>query len=433
MKLVLSSSRMLCLLVVALASSSSTVSAFTTITTTTTRTTSTTTTITTPARTLSSGGRHYFAAQTGDEFRRSSSSMNNNDFPPPQPPNNNNMNNMNNYNNNNEQQQQEQEIRVRRAYQDWCRNYDKPFEERRLPIFAQNFLRMEKYAQQTGEQVKFNEYADLTTEEYKYMLLASQQQQQQQQLQRGGRGGGGPPPPSGRAARPMASSAPPRRSSSSSRQQQQRQQQQQSLPISDWRRGMAETNPKGYDTLMKVVTIVQTAMVGSVIGTLCVLPITALDYLYLQDYSYTTYAQWQWDLLAAAIQGALFSNVYRTTIGRDWNSDNNNNNNKMTSNGRGRPRRRRLLLLLWSFIIVKSLVRITVGPDCASYSPFLYCAEPFYLLDEHMVQQLLINLAESTALFLPIATILEKLLREEKIAPYDDDEYDNGYDDNGYE
>ncbi len=258
-----------------------------------------------------------FAAQTGDDFNSNESS------------------------------------RVRTAYSEWCRIYDKTFDESRLRVFSENFLRMEKYAQQTGEQVRFNEFADLTTEEYRYMLLA---QQQQRSLR-------SPPP-------------------------------------NDWRRGIAETNPKGYETVMRFLAYAQTAFVGTVIGSLCVLPAQALHYLYLQDYTYTTYAQWEWDLIAAAIQGALFANVYRYAVRSDLD------NETLTTR------------LIWSFVIVKSLVRVTVTPDCAAYT-WLYCAEPYYVMNDQMAATLAINFLESIALFLPVAATMKSLLRRAKIPFYD--------------
>mmetsp|Transcript_14201 Transcript_14201/g.40377 ORF Transcript_14201/g.40377 Transcript_14201/m.40377 type:complete len:296 (-) Transcript_14201:136-1023(-) len=258
-----------------------------------------------------------FAAQTGDDFNGAESS------------------------------------RVRNAYMEWCRNYNKPYDEMRLNIFSENFLRMEKYAQQTGEQVKFNEYADLTTDEYRSMLLTQQQQ----------RSIWSPPP-------------------------------------NDWRRGIAETNPKGYETVMRLLAYVQTGFVGTVIGSLCVLPAQALHYLYLVDYSYTTYAQWEWDLLAAAIQGALFANVYRYAVRSDIDNETLANR------------------LIWSFIIVKSLVRVTVTPDCAAYT-WLYCAEPYYVMNDQMAATLAINFLESMALFIPVASIMKSLLRKGRIPFYD--------------
>ena len=58
--------------------------------------------------------------------------------------------------------------RIRDAYQDWCNNHGKPFEEYRLPIFQKNYLEMEKYSQETGIPLQqLNKYADLSPEEFK--------------------------------------------------------------------------------------------------------------------------------------------------------------------------------------------------------------------------------------------------------------------------
>jgi hypothetical protein len=58
------------------------------------------------------------------------------------------------------------EARVRSAYLDWCKQYDKQPEEDRFPIFSSNYLAMEDYAKTSGKEVTLNAYADRTEEEY---------------------------------------------------------------------------------------------------------------------------------------------------------------------------------------------------------------------------------------------------------------------------
>lgn len=307
------------------------------------------------------------AAQTGDEFRGGPGGPNGPGGGGPRPP-----------MDPRQAQAAYEENRVRQAYADWCRNYGKDFQEERLPIFADNLLRMEKYAEQTGERVRFNEYADLTTDEYRTLLI-----QQQQQQRRGG-----------------ATSSYSSSSSSSSSSLQSPPDWQQAAPTR-WQRGLQDINPKGYETLMGLWVYFQTAFVGTVIGTLCVLPVTALHYLVFQDYSYTTYAQWEWDLIAAAVQAGVFATTFRYAVRRD-----DFDNEKL------------IWRIIAAFVFVKSLVRITVMPDCAAYT-WLYCAEPFYLVNEEMASTLLLNFAESLALFVPVAKVLQSLLRSGKIPPYD--------------
>lgn len=239
------------------------------------------------------------------------------------------------------------EPRIRQAYSEWCRTFDKPYDELRLSVFRQNFLRMEKYAQQTGEQVRFNEYADLTTDEYRKMLG-----QQRRVVNKSNRSYG------------------------------------------------SETKPKGFDAVMRFMAYAQTSLAGGFIGGLSVLPAQALHYLYIQDYSYTTYGQWQWDWMVAVVQAGLFANIVRFALREDVD------NSVVVSR------------LIWSLVVIKSLVRITVTPDCAAYT-WVYCAEPFYIVNEEMGLALLINLLESWTLFMPVGSSIQSFLKRRKLPSYD--------------
>jgi hypothetical protein len=59
------------------------------------------------------------------------------------------------------------EARVRAAYLNWCKEYKKEPDEDRFLAFSDNFLVMEKFAQDTGKEMALNEFADLTETEYK--------------------------------------------------------------------------------------------------------------------------------------------------------------------------------------------------------------------------------------------------------------------------
>mmetsp|Transcript_113626 Transcript_113626/g.328113 ORF Transcript_113626/g.328113 Transcript_113626/m.328113 type:complete len:342 (-) Transcript_113626:77-1102(-) len=294
-----------------------------------------------------------FAAQTGDDFqpsqRRSGVAGMSSTSPQQQ------------------QQQQPQTFdpRIRQAYAEWCKAFNKPYEEGRLAIFGANFQRMERYAQQTGEQVKFNEYADLTTDEYRKLLQEQGRSPRRQPIK-------------------LSSSIPE--------------------PSNIVTKKIAENNFRQYESLSRFLSYFQTALTGAVIGGLAVLPAQALHYLYIQDYTYTTYAQWEWDWIASVIQAALFANVYRFAVRQDVVE-----NEILTSR------------LVWSLVFIKSLVRVTVTPDCAAFT-WLLCAEPYYMVNDSMLSTLLINTLESFTLFAPVANIMQKFLANGSIPTYDGDE-----------
>ena len=55
---------------------------------------------------------------------------------------------------------------VKNTYKEWCKFYDKKYEEARLDTFAANLKKVQDYNKETGKDVKLNRYADLTAEEY---------------------------------------------------------------------------------------------------------------------------------------------------------------------------------------------------------------------------------------------------------------------------
>jgi hypothetical protein len=62
------------------------------------------------------------------------------------------------------------EARVRSAYIDWCKEYNREQDEARFQTFFDNFLTMEEYAAQEGKEMKLNRFADCTEEEYLAIL-----------------------------------------------------------------------------------------------------------------------------------------------------------------------------------------------------------------------------------------------------------------------
>ena len=62
------------------------------------------------------------------------------------------------------------EARVRSAYLNWCKEYKKEPDETRFQQFSINFLDMEEFAKESGQEMSLNEYADCTEEEYNALL-----------------------------------------------------------------------------------------------------------------------------------------------------------------------------------------------------------------------------------------------------------------------
>jgi hypothetical protein len=60
--------------------------------------------------------------------------------------------------------------RVKFAYKDWCEKYGKDMEDSRYRIFSGNFLAVEAQWGGTATEMKLNQYADYTVEEYERML-----------------------------------------------------------------------------------------------------------------------------------------------------------------------------------------------------------------------------------------------------------------------
>lgn len=72
--------------------------------------------------------------------------------------------------------EQAKEYEIRALYEAWCQEKGKPFDESRLPIFAEHYLNAVEYCAQTNKPLKLNEYADLTTSEYNALSFHRPQQ-----------------------------------------------------------------------------------------------------------------------------------------------------------------------------------------------------------------------------------------------------------------
>lgn len=69
------------------------------------------------------------------------------------------------------------EARVRSAYMEWCKEYNKEQDELRFPQFYKNFLEMEEFAKESGKEMVLNEYADFSEEEYTKMTSEKEEKE----------------------------------------------------------------------------------------------------------------------------------------------------------------------------------------------------------------------------------------------------------------
>lgn len=152
-----------------------------------------------------------------------------------------------------------------------------------------------------------------------------------------------------------------------------------------------------------VLANVQSAAVGALVAPWAVLPVTAFHYLVFLDFSYTTYAQWQWDLIAAAVQGAAFAIAYRAAVRKDV----------FDANPLGK--------VVLAITVLRTFTRVQVPDECvAGDSTPLYCAgsfEPFNILSDTMAGELGVNFAESLVLFSVTAGVMNYCLQKNYIKP----------------
>lgn len=132
---------------------------------------------------------------------------------------------------------------------------------------------------------------------------------------------------------------------------------------------------------------VKSAAVGGLSGSICVAPVVALHDLLFDQYQINGLAQWEFDNDMAALQGALFSIVYRYCIRE-------NDNNPMLNQG-----------VVGAFVLIRTLSRVRTPSYCSPIP--LECGGPLGYLDWSMVGQVLINGLESAVLFGTASAALE--------------------------
>ena len=62
-------------------------------------------------------------------------------------------------------------VDFRFIYDEWCEAYSKEPDEGRFAVFVENYARIEAWAEETGEEITLNEFADCTKEDYLRLSL----------------------------------------------------------------------------------------------------------------------------------------------------------------------------------------------------------------------------------------------------------------------
>lgn len=173
------------------------------------------------------------------------------------------------------------------------------------------------------------------------------------------------------------------------------------------RGGGAPSSLEGFSTTQSqrqnILAYVQSAIVGAFVGTWSVFPFTAFHYLVFSDYTYTTFAQWEWDMIAASVQASCFAVIYRYAMRLD--TDNKWIQRKVTL----------------AAVLLRSVVRVTVPYECAAGKDQpLFCVDsaPLFMLNDRMTAEIAMNAVEGLAMFGVTALAMSWLLERNKIAPY---------------
>ena len=173
------------------------------------------------------------------------------------------------------------------------------------------------------------------------------------------------------------------------------------------RRGNGAPSLQGFSTTQtqrqNILAYAQSAIVGAFVGTWSVFPFTAFHYLVFSDYTYTTFAQWEWDMIAASVQASCFAVLYRYALRLDL--DNKWIQRKVTL----------------AAVLLRSVVRVTVPYECAAGKDQpLFCVDsaPLYMLNDKMTAEIAMNAVEGLAMFGVTALAMSWLLERNKIAPY---------------
>ena len=132
------------------------------------------------------------------------------------------------------------------------------------------------------------------------------------------------------------------------------------------------------------------AFLAAFVGIWAAFPILGLHYLVFSDYTYTTFAQWEWELIAASVQSSCFGILYRYALRTDVDNS-------------GLQR-----IVVLAAVFLKSVIRVNVPYVCAGgdlADGRLFCSEspPLFILNDAMVTDLVLNGLEGLAMFGAVA------------------------------
>ena len=144
------------------------------------------------------------------------------------------------------------------------------------------------------------------------------------------------------------------------------------------------TNVDAADGVLSTFEYAKSAFLAAFVGIWAAFPILGLHYLVFSDYTYTTFAQWEWELIAASVQSSCFGIIYRYAM----RSDVNNSSLQRT--------------VVLAAVLLKSVIRVIVPYDSDS-APF------FVVLNDSMTTDLLLNGLEGLAMFTAVAVSMNWL------------------------
>ena len=155
------------------------------------------------------------------------------------------------------------------------------------------------------------------------------------------------------------------------------------------------------DVVLSFSEYARSAFVGAIVGPWVVFPLLGFHYLIFSDHTYTTFAQWEWEIIAAAVQSSCFAVIYRYALRQDVTD--------------GKIQRKVVLLST----LLKSVIRVQVPYVCAAgdLAGGLFCAEngPLYLMNDSMMGEIAMNSFEGLVMFGVTALAMNWLLKEDML------------------
>lgn len=155
------------------------------------------------------------------------------------------------------------------------------------------------------------------------------------------------------------------------------------------------TNVEAADGVLSTGEYAKSAFLAAFVGIWAAFPILGLHYLVFSDYTYTTFAQWEWELIAASVQSSCFGVLYRYALRSDVDNSS----------------LQRIVVL--AAVLLKSVIRVNVPYVCAAgdLAGGLFCADsaPFFVMNDSMTTDLFLNGLEGLAMFTAVAVSMNWL------------------------